>query len=81
MSHISNPSLEIYPPVLATFTKRNETFVSRKHTCPYCNGKGRVCGDQISAGEYDTVTCPVCGGKGLLQAEITIRWMPEKMSN
>jgi DnaJ-class molecular chaperone len=81
MSHLSKPILEINPPVLTTFTKRNETFTVGGHTCPYCNGKGLVCGRQTGADEYDADTCPVCGGTGSLRAEITIRWSSEKMSN
>jgi DnaJ-class molecular chaperone len=78
MSNLSRPVLEIYPPVLTTFTKRNETFTSGGHTCPYCNGKGQVCGRQTGPGEYGMDSCPVCGGTGSLQAEINIRWTPEK---
>jgi DnaJ-class molecular chaperone len=79
MSSISKPIVELCPPVLTAFNRFKETFTSHGHTCPYCNGKGAVCGRQTGDWEYDAETCPVCDGKGSLQAEIIIRWTPENI--
>jgi DnaJ-class molecular chaperone len=81
MSNLSKPILEIYPPVLTAFTKKNETFTSGGHICPCCNGEGLIWGKQISIRDYNEDTCPICGGTGSLQAVISIQWVLEKASN
>lgn len=81
MSCLSKPVIEVFPPVLTEFTKRNETFISPGHTCPYCNGDGKVCGPQINVYQYEPVNCPVCEGAGRLQAEIVIKWSTDKKNS
>jgi hypothetical protein len=77
MSAINKPTLDIFPPVLTPFTKKEEVFYTVPLPCPYCNGVGNVLGKQTGPGDYDRETCPICFGKRENQAKITIDWMPK----
>ena len=56
------------------FASTEERFVSRKHECGYCRGRGGFTGDDRMGGGWRE--CPVCKGCGRMDAEVSIKWKP-----
>jgi hypothetical protein len=53
---------------------KDEELLSRKHTCPHCNGFGWLHANETKPGEPDLIKCPVCHGTKKVQAYIKIEW-------
>ena len=56
-----------------------ERIESRGHTCRYCYGKGSFAGDTRLGEGWKP--CPVCKGSGKMDAEVTIKWKPNKVKS
>nr|DAV64437.1 MAG TPA: chaperone protein [Caudoviricetes sp.] len=57
--------------------KSPETFVSKVHDCPRCNGRGYFLPTQIGYDEWQNNPCEACNGTGKIRATVTIQWSPE----
>lgn len=76
--------VRLSPPACLQPGRKPEVLVSTRHTCPYCHGNGFY----FDAGpgnpynnEYNSSIrhgCPVCLGSGMLDARITVQWVPSK---
>ncbi len=60
------------------YESREEVVESRGHECGYCHGTGGFWGDRLSACADEWRECPVCEGCGKMDAEVTIKWKPNK---
>lgn len=63
------------PPV---YGSKEERIESRGYTCEYCHGNGGFAGDRCSPNDSEWKVCPVCEGSGKMDAEVTIKWKPNK---
>lgn len=68
----------IEPPL---YGGHEEHIESRGHTCRYCYGAGGFSGDRSSPNDSEWKICPVCEGSGKMDAEVTIKWKPNKREN
>lgn len=66
------------PPVYGC---KEERIESRGYTCEYCHGQGGFLGDRSSPTDSEWKICPVCEGSGKMDAEVTIKWKPNKREN
>ena len=58
--------------------EKEERIESRGYTCEYCHGQGGFLGDRSSPNDSEWKICPVCEGSGKMDAEVTIKWKPNK---
>lgn len=65
----------LMPPV---YGSKEERIESRGYTCEYCHGQGGFLGDRSSPNDSEWKICPVCEGCGKMDAEVTIKWKPNK---
>jgi DnaJ-class molecular chaperone len=74
-----NDTIKLTAPTSSTEAAMVEHFYSVNHTCLYCNGRGWF---HLGLHENDddpsrsTVMCPVCGGSGMMDAVVSIEWVP-----
>ncbi len=60
------------------YQSKDERIESRNHECGYCHGTGGFWGERNSPSESEWKECPVCEGCGKMDAEVTIKWKPNK---
>lgn len=63
------------PPV---YGSKEERIESRGYECEYCHGQGGFAGERSSPDGSEWRVCPVCEGSGKMDAEVTIKWKPNK---
>lgn len=60
------------------YGSREEHIESQGYECKYCHGAGGIVGERSSPDDNEWRICPVCEGGGRMDAEVTIKWKPNK---
>lgn len=67
--------LYLNPPL---FADAEEHVECTGYECALCKGQGGFAGDRIKPDECEWKICPMCEGSGKMDAEVTIKWKPNK---
>lgn len=67
--------IDIAPGRMSPGGRMTESFESRGHSCPYCQGNGYHWQEDEYQEPYKK-PCTVCKGSGQLNAVVTVEWKP-----